>query len=194
MSQINRLKDCSLFISLKILLMVLSSGLGLTQSFDIEMGSEITTYTNKVLHGLLKHNSTFDPFESSELISNIRSNGVLPIRPSRNVNNTTDDNNLSQRNTPLTSYIDLSKKDSDTIRLNTRSFADTGILDIDGFGQDKQLVLFNRSDNYIPISYKPNSIVINNNYVIRFFDEGPKTPMLYIDFRTSSYYNSKETN
>ena len=147
------------------------------ESLDIEMGSEITTYTNKGIAWFTEeHNSTFDPLESSELRSNIRSNGVLHIRPSRNVNNTTDDNNLSQRNTPLTSYIDLSKKDSDTIRLNTRSFADTGILDIDGFGQDKQLVLFNRSDNYIPISYKPNSIVINNNYVIRFFDEGPKTP------------------
>ena len=111
-----------------------------------------------------------------QLRSNTRSNGDLQIRLRRNPNNQNDDNNLSQRSTPLTSYIDLSKKEPDTIRLNTRSFTDVGILDIDGFAQDKEIVLFNRSDKYIPISHKPNSVVINNNYVIRFFDDGPKTP------------------
>ena len=83
MSQINQLKDCALFISLKILLMVLSSGLGLTKNPLILRWVVKSLHTRtKVLHGLLRnttvHLTPSNPL-NSDLISDLMAFYILDL-------------------------------------------------------------------------------------------------------------------
>ena len=123
-----------------------------------------------------KHDELYEPLHSSQLRSRVTADERLRIQPNNSFNTIGDKNSQTQRTSPLTSYIDLSNYDSNSIKLNITQFSQIGILDIDGFGQSKDLILYNNSNQYVSVNYKPNSVVIDEKHIIRFFDEGAKVP------------------
>ena len=110
-----------------------------------------------------KHDELYEPLHSSQLRSRVTADERLRIQPKNSFNTIGDKNSQIQRTSPLTSYIDLSNYDSNSIKLNITQFSRIGILDIDGFGQSKDLILYNNSNQYVSVNYKPNSVVIMKN-------------------------------
>ena len=75
---------------------------------------------------------------------------------------------------PLSSYVNLNKIDKNHIQLNINEL--NQILDLNGFNEEHQITFINNNNSQAEIRQEGNSIIINNEKVVRLWGEIDSLP------------------